>query len=108
VYVLAGEIVGIFAHVERAHEHGAVRFEPRDQRRIARRRRALAIDLGAGERGQSRDVEQVFDRERHAGKRTERAAREPRGVDCPGLCQRAILEHGSERVEHGIVGDDTG
>ena len=35
VDVLAGEVVGVFAHVERADQHRAGRFEPRDQRRIA-------------------------------------------------------------------------
>ena len=38
VHVLAGEVVGVFAHVERADQDGAGRFEPLDQRRIARRR----------------------------------------------------------------------
>ena len=39
VHVLAGEVVGVFAHVERADQHRAGRFEPRDQRRVARGRR---------------------------------------------------------------------
>ena len=30
--VLAGEVVGVFAHVERADQHGAGGFEPLDQR----------------------------------------------------------------------------
>ena len=72
MHVLAGEVVGVFAHVERADQHRAGRFEPLDQRRVARRRRALAVDLRAGERRQARDVEQVLDRERHAGERPER------------------------------------
>ena len=37
VHVLAGEVVGVLAHVERADQHGAGRLQPRDQRRVARR-----------------------------------------------------------------------
>ena len=37
VDVLAGEIVGVFAHVERADQHRAGRFQPLDQGGIARR-----------------------------------------------------------------------
>ena len=32
MHVLAGEVVGVFAHVERADQHGAGRFHPLDQR----------------------------------------------------------------------------
>ena len=38
VHVLAGEVVGVFAHVERADQHRAGRFQPLDQRGVARRR----------------------------------------------------------------------
>ena len=48
VDVLAGEVVGVFAHVERADQHRAGRLQPLDQRRVARGRRAVAVDLGAG------------------------------------------------------------
>ncbi len=70
--VLAGEVVGVFAHIERAHQDGAGGFEPFDERRIAHRRRAGAVDLGARERRQSLDVEQVLDREGNARQRPER------------------------------------
>ena len=100
--VLAGEVVGIFAHVERADEHGAVRLEPLDQRGVARGRGAGPVDLGAGERGQARDIEQVLDRERHADERPEPAAARARRVDRLGLGERARLEHGGERVEHAV------
>ena len=39
VHVLAGEVVGVFAHVERADQHRAGRLQPLDQRRVARGRR---------------------------------------------------------------------
>ena len=35
--VLAGEVVGVFAHVERADQNRAGRLQPLDQRRVARR-----------------------------------------------------------------------
>ena len=43
--VLAGEVVGVFAHIERAHQDGAGGFEPLDQRRIAHRRRRVRLIL---------------------------------------------------------------
>jgi hypothetical protein len=36
MHVLAGEIIGVFAHVERADQHGAGRLHALDQRGIAR------------------------------------------------------------------------
>ena len=71
VRVLPGEVVGVFAHVERADQHGAGRFEARHQRRVAPGGRPLAVDLRAGARRQPLDVEQVLDRERRASERTE-------------------------------------
>jgi hypothetical protein len=53
--VLAGEVVGILAHVERADEHRAGGFEPLDQRRIPLRWRQFAVDLGASAGRQTRD-----------------------------------------------------
>ena len=38
MHVLAGEVVGVFAHVERADQHRAGGFQARDQRRVASRR----------------------------------------------------------------------
>ncbi len=77
VRVLPGEVIGVFAHVERADEHRAGGFEPRDQRRVGLGRRQVAIDLGAGARRQALDVEQVLDRERRAGERPQLLARAP-------------------------------
>ena len=89
VDVLAGEVVGVLAHVERADQHGAGRLQPRDQRGVARGRRAVAVDLRAGERRQAGDVEQVLDRERHAGERPERAACARARIDRVGALARA-------------------
>ena len=64
-----------------------------DQRRIARRRRTLAIDLRAGERRQPGDVEQVLDRERNARERPSRPC-ERGAVDCSRFGERAFArEH---------------
>jgi hypothetical protein len=45
VGVLSGEVVGVFAHVERAEEDRAGFLESRDERRVVLGRRTLAIDL---------------------------------------------------------------
>ena len=65
--ILAGEIIGVFAHVQRADEDGAGGFEPLDQCRVAPRRRCVAIDLRAGKRRHPGNVEEILHRERHAG-----------------------------------------
>ena len=65
--VLAGEVVGVLAHVERADQHRTRGLEPFDESCIGAGRGALAIDLRVGQRRQARHVEQVLDRERHAG-----------------------------------------
>ena len=78
VDVLAGEVVGVFAHVERADQHGAGGLQALDQRRIARRRAAGSrLILEPASVGKPADVEQVLDRERHAGERPERAVLRP-------------------------------
>ncbi len=101
--VLAGEVVGVFAHVERADQDGAGGFQPLDQRRVARRRRQVAVDLGAGERRQAGDVEQILDRERHAGERAERLAPRARGVDRFGAQQRALFGDRGEGIENRVA-----
>ena len=45
MHVLAGEVIGVLAHVERADQHGTGRFQFLDQHKIAFRRRISAIDL---------------------------------------------------------------
>ena len=57
MHVLAGEVVGIFAHIERADQYGAGRFQFFDQRRIAFRGRISAIDLRAGDGCDPGDIE---------------------------------------------------
>jgi hypothetical protein len=106
VHVLAGEVVGVLAHVERADQHGAGRFEPRDQGLVGLGRRALAVDLGAGQRWETRHVEQVLDGERHAGERPRRLPSRYGVIHRPGLGQRALLGDRGERVEDRIARGD--
>ena len=108
MHVLAGEVVGVFAHVERADEDGAGGFEPLDQGGVARRRRRIAVDLRAGERRQAGDVEQVLDRERHAGERAELLAAGARLVDRLRAAERALLGDRGEGIEQRIALADAG
>ena len=76
VHVLAGEVVGVLAHVERADQHGAGRFQAlRSAWHRASAGGRSRLILEPAQRRQAGDVEQVLDRERHAGERTRRAAR---------------------------------
>ena len=102
VRVLAGEIVGVFAHVERADEDRAGRFETRDERRVRACGRALAVDLRSRARRQARDVEEVLDRERRARERAELFAARAGGVDLLGLLKRARRRHVGEGAELGV------
>ena len=103
VNILAGEVVGVFAHIERAEEDGAGGFEPLDQRRVAMRRRIVAIDFRAGDGGNARDIDEVLDRERHARKRAYRFAPRARGVDRLRPQQRALLGDRSERIQQRVA-----
>ena len=104
MHVLAGEIVGVFAHVERADQHRAGGFEPRDQRRVVRGRRRAAVDLGAGAGRQAGDVEQVLDREGHAGERQVLAVRGP--IDGARRGAGALGGDVGEGVERGVARGD--
>ena len=106
--VLAGEVVGVFAHVERAHEDGARVFQPLDQRGVARGRRPVAVDLRAGECPQAGDVEQIFDREGNAGERAERLARGARLIERLGARKSALFGDLGEGIEQRIVLADAG
>ena len=94
--VLAGEVVGVFAHVERADQDRAGGLEPLDQRLVMHGGRKLAVDLRARARRQALYVEQVFHREWHARERPERFARRARLVDRARLLFSALGRHVGE------------
>ncbi len=73
--VLAGEVIGIFAHVEPAEEHRACRLHAADEKGVGLCRRVVAVDLGAGPRRHACDVEEVLDPVGHAGQRQALARR---------------------------------
>ena len=108
VNVLAGEIVGIFAHVERADEHGAGRFKPLDRGRVAGRGRRIAIDFRSGKRRQSGDVEEVFHRKRHAGERRQALAPSARLVKGLRAQKRTLLGERGEGIDQRIARTDAG
>ena len=96
MHILAGEVVGVFAHVERADQHRAGRLHALDQGGVARRRRKFAIDLRSGAGRQALHIEQVLHRERHAGERARIFAGSDRGVDAAGFRPRTIGRHVGE------------
>src|SRR5436309_68284 len=89
--VLAGEIVGVFTHVEGADQDGACGFEPLDQARVTIGGRTLAVDLRSGQCGQSGDVEQILDCKRNSRQRPEPASGGPVLVESFGSSPRPIL-----------------
>ena len=88
VDVLAGEVIGVFAHVQAAEQHRAGRPHLRHQRRVGGGRRIVAVDQRAGAGDDALDVEEVLDRIGHAGER-QRLARGDGRVDRVGLGERA-------------------
>src|ERR1700683_2031331 len=87
VNVPASEVVGEFAHVERTDQNAARGFQSRDHCCVRLGRRTTAVDLGAGSRRQSFDVEQILDRKRCAGKWPEALAARAGGVDRDSFCE---------------------
>jgi hypothetical protein len=106
--VLASKVIGVFAHIERADQHRALRFQLFDQRRVMLRRRQLAVDLGAGTRREARNIEQVLHRERHARQWAQRLAGGMRDIERFRARQRALGGDVSEGVEHLIASADRG
>ena len=53
----------------------------------------VAVDLRARERRKTRDVEQILDRERHAGERPERFALAASLIQRAGFLARAVGDH---------------
>ena len=79
------------------------RLQARDERRVGRGGRQVAVDLRTGARRQAGNVEQVLDRERHAGERTERLASGAGRVDRIGLGERPRRRHIGEGAERAVV-----
>ena len=100
--VFSGEIIGVFAHVERTDQHRALLFQPFDQHGIVMRGRALAVDPGARAGRKPFHVEQVLHRERNARKRQALAARNPLVDFRRGLvraCRKYVGKRISLRIE---------
>ena len=96
--VLAGEIIGVFAHVEPAEQHRAGRLHAVDQEGVGLCRRIVAVDLRAGPRRHALDVEEVLDRVGHAGQRQRLAGGDGR-IDRVGLGQGAVEGRVGEGAE---------
>src|ERR1700688_351654 len=106
VRVLTREVVGEFAHVERADQNGASGFQARNNCRVRFGGWAVAIDLVAGARRQPIDVEQVLDRERRASERPEARPARPGSVYSVGFGKRTRCRHIGEGAERAVAGLD--
>ena len=96
VDVPAREIVGVFAHVERADQNAARSLQTRDHCRVRLGRRVVAVDLGAGSDRQPFDIEQVLHSEGRVGKRVELLSAHASRIDGVSLGERALHGHFSE------------
>jgi hypothetical protein len=91
VHVLAGEIVSILAHVERADENGAGCFKSFDQGCVPACGRGVAVDFRTGESRKTGDIEKVFHRKRHADERRQRFILGARRIERLRAGKRALL-----------------
>src|SRR5208283_2580770 len=96
VSVLAGEVVGVLAHVEGADEDGASALEAPDEGRVGAGGGPLTVDLGSSAGRQASDVEQVLGGEGRADERAQFLAAGARGVDRFRSRQRARRSQVSE------------
>ena len=104
VDVLAGEVVGVFAHVERADQHGAGRLQPRDQRGVARwraRRSRLIFEPASVGRPATSNRFLTANGTPASGPSARPSAR--RVVDGARLGERARSRDGGEGVERRIA-----
>ena len=106
MHILAGEVVGVFAHVERADQHGAGRLHALDQGGVARRRLEVAVDLRSGAGRKPLHVEQVLHRERHAGERAGIFPGRDRGIDRARFGARALRGDVGEGIQDRIMFGD--
>ena len=101
--VLAGEVVGVFAHVQRADQDRAGRFQPRDQRRVGVGGRMVAVDLRSGAASAARR------RRSGSSPRTARPPAAPPALPAHRSPRRSRLRapgprcgHGGEGVQHRV------
>ena len=103
VRVLGGEAVGVLVHVERADGNRARMLQALHHGGVARRRRALGVNLRPGQGGDARDVEQILHGERDAAQRSGIFARCQAAIDVRRLRQRRIAQHGGEAIQQSVV-----
>ncbi len=102
--ILAGEIVGVLAHVETADQDGAGLFQAPHKRAVTRGRRIVVVDLRAGARREAGYIEQVLDREGHARQRPLGLA----GIDRRGALARTVGHNVGKGVDLGLGSGDAG
>lgn len=103
MYVFASEVIGVFAHAEHADKDRTGRLQPLDQRGIALSLGMVAVNPQAGDGWDAFDIEQIFHREWHAGKRSQRLSFAANPVDGVGALTRAVGEDCGECVKCRIV-----
>ena len=105
--VLGRAAHGELVHVRLAEDHDPGLAQAAHDRRVVRRPPALEDARAAG-RGHALGGDDVLERERHAGQRTERLARPAPGVDAAGRVAGALGVDVQERVDGGVDGLDPG
>ena len=101
---LAREIVSVFAHVQRANEHGAGFLQSLNERRIGCCGGPLAIDPGARQRRHALDIKKILHREWDASEWSRRFAVSYPRIDCACRGPRSIRRDSCECIERSIAG----
>jgi hypothetical protein len=106
VDVLAGEVIGVFAHVQRAHEDRALRFHVGDERRVRLGWGVVAVDARACQRDLACDVVEVLHREESARQRAAIFAPCMARIESRSLRTRTLRSDAGEGAQRGIMGRD--
>ena len=101
--VLAREIVGVFAHVEGAEQHGAGSFHAGDEHGIVRLRVIAGTDLRACARGKPGDAVEVLHGIRDAGEGPELCACSARLIDGFRFGERTVARDVREGADLAVA-----
>ena len=102
--ILAGEVIGVFTHVQRAHEDCALRFQIGDQRRVRLGGGMVAVDARAREGDLACDVVEVLHGEEGARQRAAILAPRMARIEHRGLRTGARGGDAGEGAQRGIMG----
>src|ERR1051326_5803216 len=100
--VFPGEVVGVLAHVESAHEHGIGRLQALDERCIPFCARSVVVYLRSGAGRPAGDIDQILYGKRNARQGTESFAVRASPVDSLRAGKSPLAQYIGESVHRRV------